>query len=185
MALPGHQPENDATTPSRPGPALRLRQPLTEDGAAIHRLIAACPPLDTNSLYCNLLQASHFADCSILAEADGRLLGWISGYRLPADPTTLFVWQVAVHPDARGLGLGRRLLSDLLARPGLADIKTMATTITPSNEASWALFRSFAKSQGAAFRHDAHFERDRHFDGAHEAEHMVTIGPLPSVRAAA
>lgn len=186
MALPAHQPA--ATGFPHGHVAVSLRKPQAADGAAIHRLIAACPPLDVNSLYCNLLQASHFADCCILAEeagGPGGIVGWVSGYRLPADPRTLFVWQVAVDPVVRGKGLGRRLLTALLARPGLGDITTIATTITPSNRASWVLFQGFADSQGAPLRHDAHFDRQRHLDGAHESEHLVTIGPLPTVRATA
>ncbi|AUN31058.1 diaminobutyrate acetyltransferase [Niveispirillum cyanobacteriorum] len=183
MALPAHQP---AAKGFPHGPvAFSLRKPQAADGAAIHRLIAACPPLDVNSLYCNLLQASHFADCCILAEGAGLVVGWISGYRLPVDPRTLFVWQVAVDPAVRGQGLGQRLLTALLARPGLGDITAIATTITPSNRASWALFQGFADSQGAPLRHDTHFDRERHLAGTQESEHLVTIGPLPTMRAAA
>lgn len=183
MALPAHQPA--ATDFPQGHVAFSLRKPQAADGAAIHRLIAACPPLDVNSLYCNLLQASHFADCCILAERAGEIVGWVSGYRLPADPTTLFVWQVAVAPAARGQGLGQHLLTALLSRPGLGDVTSIAATITPSNRASWALFRGFADRLGAMLHHKAHFDRDRHLAGTHESEHLVTIGPLPARRAAA
>src|SRR3546814_16914023 len=43
-------------------PDFSFRNPVAEDAQAIHDLIAACPPLDTNSLYCNLLQCTHFAE---------------------------------------------------------------------------------------------------------------------------
>src|SRR3546814_20772399 len=66
----------------------------------------ALPILDTNSLYCNLLQCTHFAETCVLAERDGEISGWISGYRLVHDPEAMFVWQVAVHERARGRGLG-------------------------------------------------------------------------------
>ncbi|MQP67386.1 diaminobutyrate acetyltransferase [Niveispirillum sp. SYP-B3756] len=183
MALPAHQPA--ATGFPQGHVAFSLRKPQAADGAVIHRLIAACPPLDVNSLYCNLLQASHFADCCILAEETGQVVGWVSGYRLPADPRTLFVWQVAVDPAVRGRGLGRHMLTALLARPDLGDITTITTTITPSNRASWALFQGFADSLGAPLRHDAHFDRDCHLAGTQESERLVTIGPLPAMRAVA
>src|SRR3546814_7010756 len=72
--------------------------------------------LDDNSLYCNLLQCSHFAGTCALAEIDGRAVGWISGYLPPEKPDTLFVWQVAVHPEARGRRVGKRLIRELLRR---------------------------------------------------------------------
>lgn len=185
MALPGHQPDERTAHPARGPDAITLRQPRSEDATAIHRLIAACPPLDTNSLYCNLLQASHFAECCILAEAGGRIVGWISGYRPPSDPSTLFIWQVAVDRSARGHGLARRMLDGLLARRGLSDVRTVTTTITPTNQASWALFRGFAHARGAGLNDQVHFEQDRHFGGGHETEHLVTIGLPPPLRATA
>jgi L-2,4-diaminobutyric acid acetyltransferase len=185
MALPGHQPDERAAPHLGEPDTINFRIPRAEDGPGIHQLIAACPPLDTNSLYCNLLQVSHFADCCVLAESRDGIVGWISGYRLPSDPQVLFVWQVAVGATMRGQGLGRRMLTQLLARPALADIRTLTTTITPSNQASWALFQGFARSLNAALQHRPHFHCDQHFAGAHETEHLVTIGPLPALRAAA
>src|SRR3546814_15402672 len=94
--------------------------PKAEDGAAISKLIAACPPLDRNSAYCNLLQCSHFADTCIVAERDGYIAGWISGYRPPSEPDRFFIWQVAVSETARGAGLAGRMIDMLLARPAAA-----------------------------------------------------------------
>lgn len=52
-----------------------LRVPTLEDGPGIHALVAQCPPLDTNSRYCNLLQCHHFADTSIVASLGQHLIG--------------------------------------------------------------------------------------------------------------
>ncbi|MFZ5655096.1 MAG: diaminobutyrate acetyltransferase [Pseudomonadota bacterium] len=164
--------------------AVELRQPRPADGASVFELIARCPPLDPNSRYCNLLQCSHFADTSIIAmAADGRVLGFLSGYRIPARPDTLFVWQVAVAAAARGLGLGSRLLRDLLARPQLADIRFLETTIGPDNRASRALFERLARSRGAAIDSATLFESDRHFGGRHADEILLRIGPLAAAGA--
>jgi len=67
----------------------------------VHDLIARCPPLDRNSLYCNLLQCSHFAATCALARHDDTTVGFVSGYRPPSDPGVLFIWQVAVDSTAR------------------------------------------------------------------------------------
>jgi len=154
---------------------VQFRKPDAEDGAAIWELIAACKPLDENSMYCNLIQCDHFRDTCILAELDGTPVGWISGYVLPRDPDTFFVWQVAVSEKARGLGLAKRMLDQLLARDECEDVTRMQTTITKDNDASWALFRSFADAQDGELDHEAHFESDTHFQGEHDTEHMVTI----------
>ncbi|MFQ5563304.1 MAG: diaminobutyrate acetyltransferase [Parvularculaceae bacterium] len=154
------------------------RAPRAEDGEKVWSLVASCPPLDRNSLYCNLLQCTHFSDTCVLAEKGGRALGWVSAYRPPAEPETLFIWQVAVHDDARGAGLARLMIEQLLARPSARGVTRLRTTITPDNEASWALFKSVAKALDAPFSSAEWLEKEAHFGDRHEPEHLVTIGPF-------
>ena len=94
-----------------------LRKPNSTDGFALNNLVERCKPLDTNSVYCNLLQCHDFADTAIAAEtADGDMVGFISGYRPPARQDTLFVWQVAVDSRMRGQGLALKMLLALIER---------------------------------------------------------------------
>jgi L-2,4-diaminobutyric acid acetyltransferase len=109
---------------------------------------------------------------------DGELRGSVTAYRIPDRPDTLFVWQVAVHTQARGHGLARTLLRKLVAQPVLQDIRFIETSITPENEASWRLFTGFATELHAEMARSVMFDRERHFLGAHETEHLVRIGPL-------
>ncbi len=159
-----------------------LRRPLSEDGADVHQLIGSCPPLDTNSLYCNLLQASHFSGTSVAAELDGELVGFISGYIIPERPDTLFIWQVAVAEQGRGLGLAGRMLREILARPACTAVRHLETTITPDNDASWALFRSLARKLDADCADSVMFDRERHFKGQHDSEMLLRIGSFDAPR---
>jgi L-2,4-diaminobutyric acid acetyltransferase len=159
-------------------PIFSLRSPVVEDGVAISRLIAACPPLDRNSVYCTLLQCSHFAGTCALAERNSRIGGWASAYIPPAQADVLFVWQAAVAKEARGQKLAARLIEHILARAICRNVVRLQTTITIDNEASWRLFRNFADQHDAAFHAQPHFFREAHFGGAHETEHLVTIGPF-------
>lgn len=165
------QDPTDQTLPLKPA----LRAPRAEDGADIWALVRACSPLDENSMYCNLLQCDHFADTCVLAELQGEPVGWISAYVMPNDPTTLFVWQVAVSEKARGHGLGGLMLQEILRRPLCRDVTQLQTTITRDNAASWALFRKFARKQGGELSAAPHYTRAQHFQSHHETEHMVTI----------
>lgn len=160
-------------------PDLRFRRPEAADGVRVWDLVAACPPLDRNSIYCNILQCTHFAETCVLVEHDGEPVGWVSGYLPPAEPRTLFIWQVAVHEKARGLGLARRMLLALLERPALRHVEFIRTTVTPDNEASRALFRSVAARADAAFDEGPGFDAQAHFDGRHDSERLITIGPMP------
>lgn len=155
-----------------------LRMPRVEDGPRVSRLIAQCPPLSTNSAYCNLLQCTHFADTCILAEQDGRIVGWIGAYRPPTAREQLFVWQIAVHESARGTGLGGRMLDALVRRPSAEGTILLTATIADANSASWALFTSFARRHDAQIARRPIFDRDVHFAGADASEYLVSIGPL-------
>lgn len=160
--------------------SILFRLPSLEDGMAVFRLVESCPPLDMNSSYCNLLQCSHFANTSVVAQMNGALVGFISGYVIPARPNTLFVWQVAVAEQARGLGLASRMLDHILARPHCADIAYLETSITQDNHASWALFKSLARKLSADFQSSIWMDKDAHFTGLHDSEALVRIGPFNS-----
>ena len=156
-----------------------IRQPQATDGRAVKALIDSCPPLDSNSLYCNLLQCTHFAATCALAEVDGRPVGFASGYLVPDEtPHTLFIWQVAIAGEARGQGLGRRLILDILGRPGCAQVSRIETTIGPDNMASWGLFESLARRLGAKSEREVMFDRHKHFAGEHDSEIVLRIAPI-------
>lgn len=161
---------------------LRLRRPTAADGPAISRLIATCTPLDPNSAYCNLLQCTHFADFCIVAECNGQIVGWVSGYRPPTEPDSFFIWQVAVAKAARGRRLAQRMINALLNRTSIEDTTHLITTVTDDNSPSWALFNGLARTWGVPLTRSTMFECTAHFDGAHATEWLARIGPLPSRR---
>ena len=154
-----------------------LIKPTKSDGSQVHYLINACKPLDVNSLYCNILQCHHFSDTAILAELNGKVVGFVSGYRLPEQPETLFVWQVAVASEARGSGLATRMITSLIQRHQ-DSVRFLHTSITEGNAASWNTFRRIAKQFDAPLNSDVLFERDQHLDGKHDTEFLVQIGPF-------
>lgn len=169
-----------------PDDGLQMRRPTANDGHAVHELIGRCPPLDPNSIYCNLLQCTHFSETCVLATSSGAgssneaVMGFVSAYLIPKQPEALFVWQVAVAPEARNRGLGRRMLMDLLGRPVCEPVRYLKTTITETNDASWSLFEALARRFQAPLERQPLFDRERHFHGAADSETLVTIGPFPS-----
>jgi len=161
-----------------PRAPLTFRAPTSEDGADVWDLIRKSGPLDENSMYCNIVQCDHFADTCVIAELDGVIVGWISAFIPPDAPDTLFVWQVAVGESARGRGVAKKMLTELLDRPVCAEVTQLKTTITADNDASWALFNSFAENMDAELDHEPHYEEDAHFGGKHATEYMVTISDI-------
>lgn len=159
---------------------IMFTKPSAVDGMAVNQLVASCPPLDTNSVYCNLLQASHFSDTSVAARFEGgEMIGFVSGYVVPKQLDTLFVWQVAVSEKARGQGLAKRMVSSLLERSSCSGVRYLETSITASNEGSWALFRRLADQLNAPLEESVMFDKQDHFKGRHDTEYLVRIGPFP------
>lgn len=105
-------------------------------------------------------------------------MGFVSGYRIPERCDTLFIWQVVVAQSARGQGLAKRMLQALLNSEACRELHFLETSITRSNEASWALFRSLAKELQAPVEESILFDQNTHFMGKHDTEHLLRIGPF-------
>ena len=157
---------------------ITLRPPNKSDGMSVYWLIEQSPPLDTNSSYCNLLQCFHFADTSVIAEKNNSVLGFISGYRIPEKNDVLFIWQVAVSNEARGQGLGKMMLRELINR---TQCNYLNTSITEGNEASWNLFSSIADEFKTEKKRSTMFDRHRHFANQHDTEYLLEIGPFRNI----
>lgn len=158
-------------------PAVTLRAPTLADGAAVWRLARAAGTLDLNSPYAYLLWCDRFADASVIALVDGEPAGFVTGFRPPGREHVLFVWQVAVAPAHRGLGLASRMLDELVARaPAPTSVEA---TVTPSNAASQRLFRALARRAGCACREVPGYEPEHFPEPGHEPEVLFHIGPLP------
>ena len=163
---------------------IELRIPTLSDGMDVYRLVERCPPLDANSSYCDILQCGHFAQTSVAAEMNGEIVGFISAYKKPEQENTLFVWQVAVDEKARGLGLASDMLMHILQRPQCQGVNRLETTITEDNKGSWALFERLAKTLSTDLNSSIWLEKQKHFDGQHESEALVVIGPFTNTQEA-
>lgn len=134
--------------------------------------------VDTNSPYAYLMMGEFFDGTCGVATTGDELLGFVTGFRLPADPETLFIWQIAVTESARGTGLGGRLLDEVANRATHPRIRHLAATVTPDNAASDRLFRSFAERWGATCETEELFDRGDFPHGDHQPEFRYHIGPL-------
>ena len=175
---------NHSTDDSSTLPGLTVRPPTTQDGAAMWRLARDSGSLDLNSSYAYLLLADHFAATCRLAflpdgspGAEGEPVGFVSAYRRPADPATLFVWQVAVDPRARGRRVAGRLLDAVVDATAEGDgpaVTRLHTTETTDNASSRRVFARWAAGRGATLRETTGYEA-AHFPDGHEAEPLLVI----------
>ena len=167
-------PAPGSVTPEIDAQPMATSLPNVADAVSMWEIAAASRVLDVKPRYAYALMCRDFAATSIVARLGDRVVGYVTGYLRPDAPDTLFVWQVAVHEDARGRRAAATMLDDLVAqvRPTFLE-----TTITADNEASIALF------SGLAQRRAAGVDRSELFDGAvlgadHEPEFLYRIGPM-------
>lgn len=153
-----------------------FRRPDVADAAAMWRVARDSVRLDLNPPYAYLLWARDFADTSVVADVDGEVTGFVTGFRRPNSPQTVMVWQVAVDERLRGQGVASRLLDHLVQR---TDATTLETTITDDNPASSGLFSRLAHRHGAEHTVDPLFEVD-HFpdEDPWKPEYLHRIAPL-------
>lgn len=155
---------------------IHIRKPVASDGYEIHQLIANSPPLDLNSVYSYYLLSDHFRDTCVVAENQGRMVGFLSAYRIPQRPDTLFVWQVVVNRALRGQRIAWRMLESLLQRITSSGVVAVEATVNPSNAASRGLFEHLAREQGSTIEEETFLEANAFgAGGQHESEILLRI----------
>lgn len=169
---------NTANSTEQSTDGITFRRTRREDGGRIWEAIGTIGVLERNTLYAYVLMADEFGDASVIAERDGELMGFVIGLCPPRRPDTVFVWQVGVMPAARGAGLGRRLLHQLVDLDGANHVKFLEATVTPGNKASRALFESFARERAAECTVSEGYTSEDFQPQDHEAEDRFRIGPF-------
>lgn len=159
-------------------PAVAFRRPERADGVRCWELVKESSGLEPNTAYAYLLLCTHFAETCVVAEREGEVIGFVAAYRPPARQDTVFVWQIGVREDARGLGLGRQMLHRVFDAPACEHVRFLEATVAPSNEASRGLFGSFARERNALCEVKDGFLAHDFAPLAHEAEELFRIGPI-------
>ncbi|MFC4597744.1 diaminobutyrate acetyltransferase [Cohnella hongkongensis] len=162
---------------SKPNSSVTFRIPGEADGALMWEMARDSGRLDLNSAYFYLAMSRWFGDSCRIAvdEAENSPVGFVLGFRQPASPDTLFVWQIAVAESRRGQGIAGKLLDEVT---GQEEIRYVEATVAPSNAGSRAMFEKWARSRGLEVGVSPGFE-ERCFPGhAHEREELYRIGPI-------
>lgn len=86
----------------------------------------------------------HLAACRLVAHADETMLGWVALSPVSARCVYAGVCEVSIYiaEKARGRGIGKLLISELITQSERAGIWTLQAGIFPENKASIALFKN-------------------------------------------
>jgi L-2,4-diaminobutyric acid acetyltransferase len=153
-----------------------FRPPTSSDAAAMHNLARDSQILSVNSIYSYALMARYFHKTCLVAEYQGNVCGYITGFSPPEQPKTLFVWQIGIAKPMQKQGLGKEMLITLVKAKQPVFLEA---TIDPENQASINLFKSVAKYFAADHTYftTPFFDTNDLHDGEH-VEHLMNIGPF-------
>jgi L-amino acid N-acyltransferase YncA len=89
--------------------------------------------------------AGHLSEHRLVAERDGRVIGWIALAPVSSRECYAGVAEVSAYvaADARGEGVGAELLASVVESSERAGIWTLETGVFPENETSLRLLRRF------------------------------------------
>lgn len=145
----------------------------------MYRIVKESKVLDVNSSYSYLLWSKYFNKTSIIATCEDKVIGFVSGFLQPEATDTLFVWQVAVDKDFRGLGLATTLIQQLIDQIDQNQtVRYLEATVTPSNTPSSNLFQGLAKKYDTDCSIFDCFTEEHFPDTDHEDELTYRIGPI-------
>lgn len=159
-----------------------FRKPTKHDGSVVWQLIKNTKVLDLNSSYSYLMWCEIFSDTSIVAERNGEIVGFISGFFHPNTTGKLFIWQVAVSESERGKGLATKMLYQLLNRTACGTVQYIEATVSPSNKPSQSLFKGLAKKLETDCNISDYFLSEDFPAEGHEDELLFKIGPIKNKR---
>lgn len=110
----------------------------------------------------------HFADTSLIAEADGEPVGFLIGFLSPALPSEAYIHFAGVHPDHRQRGVGRALYERFFQMAGEAGRRRVRCVTSPINTASVAFHRAMGFDAGGPAVGDDEVPIHKDYDGPGE-----------------
>ncbi|PYI50555.1 GNAT family N-acetyltransferase [Paenibacillus flagellatus] len=78
----------------------------------------------------------HFQDTCLLAEEDGKIIGFVMGFLSQSKPNEAYIRIVMVAPSRRGKGVGQALYKEFFKRVGAAGRSIVRCVTAPANKNS-------------------------------------------------
>jgi L-2,4-diaminobutyric acid acetyltransferase len=148
---------------------------LSDIKAVYSLLVANQPYVGLNSRYTYFLLAKDFSNTCVVAEYEGKIVGFSSGYMSPARSDTFFNWEIVVDKKYRGNKLQKKMLLHQIKQAGA---KYFEGTVNPSNDVSKKNYLELAKFLDAKCEESLLFSEEDFENDGHEAEYLLRIGPI-------
>jgi L-2,4-diaminobutyric acid acetyltransferase len=168
-------------TKSKENLNFKIRNIKMDDVKEVFKLLEANRPyVGLNSRYTYLLLARDFSETCLVAEYEGKIVAFSSGYIPPNRRDTFFNWEVVVHENYRGNGLQKILLIKQIIE---SKVKYFEATVNPSNQTSRRNFHQLAQLLNTTCTECPLFSEEDFENDGHEAEVLFRVGPISQVAA--
>lgn len=155
---------------------IKIRKITVEDIKSVYKLLVKNRPyVGLNSRYTYFLLARDFSDTCVVAECNGKIIGFSSGYVSPTRKDTFFNWETVVHKDYRGNSLQKQMLLHQLKN---TKVKYFEGTINPSNKVSENNFFELADLLDTKCQKRVLFKEEDFDNDGHESEILCRVGPI-------
>jgi|GEM_PF-101937 len=119
---------------------IKIREAREDEFLNVYDIVSQSPPLEKYFQHFYRIILRYFSSTCIVAEYQKKLVGWQMGFVSQNDYKTYFLWQIGVHPDMQGRGLGGLLLEETEKRAYESGCSRVEVTIDPENLPSEKLF---------------------------------------------
>ncbi len=154
----------------------KIRNVVLQDIKEVYNLLTANRPyVGLNSRYTYFLLAKDFSNTCVVAEFEGKIVAFSSGYISPTKNDTFFSWETVVDRDFRGNQLQKSMLLQQITAAGA---KYLEGTINPSNQASKRNFQELAQMLETNCEETLLFSEEDFENDGHEAEILCRVGPI-------
>lgn len=117
-----------------------IREAKEEEFLKVYELVSESPPLEKYFQHFYRIILRYFSSTCLVAEKQGKFIGWQMGFISQNHPETYFLWQIGVHPEIQGKGLGGLILDVTEKTAEEKGCQRIELTIDPENTASEKLF---------------------------------------------
>ena len=111
----------------------------------IRKCVSICNPLDMHTPYTYWVIANFFSECSFKISYDNKIIGFITSIK--TFNNVFFIWQMAVLPDFRKMGLAQILIDTVVEVTKKQNIYSLYASIDTTNTESMHSLSKYAKNK--------------------------------------
>ena len=127
----------------------KINNITTNDIAEIRKCVSECNPLDMHTPYTYWVISNFFNECSFKISYNNKIIGFITSIK--SFKNVFFIWQMAVLPDYRNMGLVQILIDNVVKVIKKQNTYSLYVSIDASNIKSKHSFSKYAKNKNYTF----------------------------------